>query len=197
MENRFEWSAWLSQWNAILLKRLDRSNLPYYSSDVRQAIKAKVLGSPPASEPDLQALETRLGVQLPPSYRAFLLTSNGFLQPGMVVPRLFTCQEVDWFRVIEHERFDFWLSWRTKDRLRNRQIDDDTGLFLNDVESMLVISQQEESGSARYFLNSARVGADGEWEAYSYAHWRPGALRFASFWDLMQRELEYGRTYSE
>ena len=36
------------------------------------------LGYAGASSKKLPALETRLGNQLPPSYRAFLLTSNGW-----------------------------------------------------------------------------------------------------------------------
>lgn len=42
-----------------------------------EAIERGTLLRGPASEPDIDAAERRLGVRLPPTYRAFLLCSNG------------------------------------------------------------------------------------------------------------------------
>lgn len=53
------------------------------------------LGFPGAGEEEIAALEDRLGTRLPPSYRSFLRASNGFLQPGVIVPRLLATDEVD------------------------------------------------------------------------------------------------------
>jgi hypothetical protein len=41
-----------------------------------------------------------------------------------------------------------------------------------------------------YLLNPEVVGADGEWEAFFFAHWVPGVRRFPSFWALMLAEQE-------
>ncbi len=39
-------------------------------------------------------------------------------------------------------------------------------------------------------LNPRTVSDDGEWEAWFFASWIPGAYRYRSFWDLMQGEYE-------
>jgi hypothetical protein len=42
-------------------------------------------------------------------------------------------------------------------------------------------------------LNPEVVTPDGEWEAWYYASWRPGASRYRSFAELMIEELEMFR----
>jgi len=41
-----------------------------------------------------------------------------------------------------------------------------------------------------YLLNPKIVTEDGEWEAWLFANWIPGAIRYRSFWDLMQAEYK-------
>ncbi|MER6977287.1 hypothetical protein [Streptomyces carpinensis] len=41
-----------------------------------------------------------------------------------------------------------------------------------------------------YLLNPCVVTSDGEWEAWYLAHWLPGAVRYRSFWDLMNDEYK-------
>ncbi|MCB9457585.1 MAG: SMI1/KNR4 family protein [Anaerolineaceae bacterium] len=188
---QYDWTTWLKRWNTLLIEKLDPDDYPYYEPGVIQAVRSGWLGSEASSQEQIEELETRLGKVLPPSYRQFLRVSNGFQQPGMLVPRLLSCRDVDWLHVIEKDSFDSWLTWRAQELSRTEQRGDDTRFFLQHIESMVVISEKEVSGSARYLLNAARAGTDGEWEAYHYAHWRPGAIRFASFWHLMQRELDY------
>lgn len=47
-----------------------------------------------------------------------------------------------------------------------------------------------DSGSGLYLLNPRIVTAEGEWEAWFFAHWLPGANRYRSFWELMQGEYQ-------
>jgi hypothetical protein len=47
-----------------------------------------------------------------------------------------------------------------------------------------------EGDSAIYLLNPQVVASQGEWEAWYFANWLPGAQRYRSFWDLMQAEYE-------
>lgn len=44
--------------------------------------------------------------------------------------------------------------------------------------------------SAIYLLNPLVVTTDGEWEAWCFANWFPGARRHRTFWELMQYELQ-------
>jgi hypothetical protein len=56
------------------------------------------------------------------------------------------------------------------------------------LQTALEIS--EDTGDGVCLLNSKVVFPDGEWEAWFFAHWIPGAHRYRSFWDLMQAERE-------
>lgn len=44
--------------------------------------------------------------------------------------------------------------------------------------------------SAVYLLNPEVRTPSGEWEAWFFANWNPGACRYRSFWEMMQRECQ-------
>ncbi|MER6556671.1 SMI1/KNR4 family protein [Streptomyces sp. NPDC001027] len=52
----------------------------------RSPLRTRWLGLPPASEERIRSSEERLGHRLPPSYRAFVAVSDGYvlLDPGDV-----------------------------------------------------------------------------------------------------------------
>ena len=186
-----EWGPWLGEWNRHLLRRLDPTEATAFADDpvTAEAIASGWLGFPPATEAQVRALEARLGASLPPSYRSFLLTSNGFRQPGVLVPRLLAAEEVDWFRARHQEdTIDAWMTGATADPGPGSP-EHDPGAFEHDLPSTLQVSAVELSGTAVYLLNPRVVGADGEWEAFYFAHWVPGAVRYPSFRALMEHEL--------
>ncbi|RJL33649.1 SMI1/KNR4 family protein [Bailinhaonella thermotolerans] len=61
------------------------------------------MGAPGASEEEIAALERRLGVSLPPSYRQFLAVSDGWREfwedeePGLLLP----AAKVGWTRDLD------------------------------------------------------------------------------------------------
>jgi cell wall assembly regulator SMI1 len=86
-----DWTALLKRWSkelsqTELAKRLDP---PAESSDW--------LGFAPAADDDIAAAERRLGVLLPPSYRAFLKTSNGWRRTTPFIGRVRPVAEINWF----------------------------------------------------------------------------------------------------
>jgi hypothetical protein len=111
------------------------------------------LGAPGDTETELVALQT----------------SNGFLQPNVLVPRLLPAREVDWFRTAHQDTIDAWSH----------------GAYL---PTALQVSAVEHGGTAVYLLNPRVVAADGEWEAFYFAHWVPGVDRYPSFRALMEAE---------
>ncbi|MBI1257440.1 MAG: hypothetical protein GC204_08210 [Chloroflexi bacterium] len=190
----YDWKTWLERWNRELFDHLDMEEFFEYMQPQQdiptEVITARWFGYPGAAEAEIEALETRLGgVRLPPSYRQFLQVSNGFRQPSELVHRIFDTSEVEWFRVNHQEQIDIMLDphlpWRDRPRVFTP---DDYELYMPDA---LVISATEIAGSATYLLNPRVVNEDGEWEAFYYANWVPGADRYPSFWDLMQREYDY------
>lgn len=182
-----DWEPWLREWNRALLASYDPGK---YSAFVDPAVvtagrlASGWLGERGATEEQLTALEARLGMTLPPSYRSFLQVSNGFLQPGMIVPRLLGAEEVDWYRARHQDTIHVWTG--TLGELGGA---DEPDTFERHLPSCLQVSEVERIGSAVYLLNPEVVDADGEWEAFYFAHWVPGADRYPSFRALMEREL--------
>jgi hypothetical protein len=188
-----DWQSWLTQWNRELLERLD---LTHYNAFIGPDITPEIvatggLGYPGATEEQITAFEASLGVTLPPSYRAFLSVSNGFRQPGMIVPRLLALEEVDWFRVRNQDTIDTWVSG-LEHSLREAPhiLETESDPFERYLPTALEISAYETVGTVIYLLNPKIVTSEGEWEALYFAHWIPGAERYPSFWELMQAERE-------
>lgn len=181
-----DWEPWLREWNRALLASYDPGK---YSAFVDPAVVTPErlasgwLGAPGATENQLAALESRLGRRLPPSYRSFLQVSNGFIQPGVIVPRVLGTDEADWYRAGHQDVIDVWT-----EALRGQ---DTAGrdTFERHLPSCLQVSEVERVGSAVYLLNPEVVDAAGEWEAFYFAHWVPGANRYPSFRALMEQEL--------
>src|SRR5437764_1500142 len=61
-----------------------------------EVIASGWLGYAPASHEQIEGAEKRLGVTLPPSYRAFLLVSNGWRDTGHFIERLWGAGEISW-----------------------------------------------------------------------------------------------------
>jgi len=138
---------------------------------------------PPASESEVSQLEERLGVSLPPSYRQFLLYSNGW---GIEEYSLLPVAEVGWLRDVEPSTIEAWS-------LPSGEVPDDLyfvygkeqnshfirGEYLPDT---LLVGQWDGD----LLLNPHVMTSDGEWEAWLLAAWMAGAERQRSFWDLMK-----------
>ena len=108
---------------------------------------------PGAAEAEIQATERRLGVRLPPSYRAFLLVSNGFACPSSFIPELYGAAAVERFAVHNAQWADAY-----------RQLYPDLG-------ECLPVSAVGDG--AVVLLNPSLVNADGEWATYFFANWIP------------------------
>jgi HEAT repeat protein len=170
---------------------------------------------PPASEEAIVALEARLGATLPPSYRAFLAITDGaaafpawgnvVADPGSDPSRATGLRDtatVDW--IFNGDRLMVSI---VSDLAEDPADPDDHPLYLARVperEYLLDgIVQHPEGGSEKAghirhvlqistnidgyatYLNPLVVDADGEWEAWDYGVKTLGAIRYASFRDLL------------
>ena len=135
-----------------------------------EALAGRWLGSDGATEEEIAAAETRLGVELPPTYRAFLSTTNGFGPVGFFVRRLRPVEELVWLRDEDPELMATWTE-ETQD---------------SELAETLAVS--EEYDGARVLLNPTVLDDDGEWEAWFFAHWVPGAERHGSFRTLVEEK---------
>ena len=154
----------------------------------------------------------RLGTSLPPSYRAFLTFSNGWRNLGAYKWNLWSTEDVDWFRVRNQDWIDAYVDHLDPDEWDGPHSVPDAEYFnygtlpygqgqgeerLEYLPSMLEVS--DVGDAAILLLNPEIVSPDGEWEAWDFANWHPGAWRYRSFWEMMQalHSIFLGRRSSE
>jgi hypothetical protein len=191
MAGSYDWQGLLTAWNAELLEAPD--DFVRIPPEVRTS---GWLGSSGATPQDLDAAESRLHITLPPSYREFLAFTNGWRTTGTFIDRVWPAGDVEWFRVRNRDWIDaytvgltgfrsaisdedYFIYGRAQDPARFRPEYLRTALEISDV-----------GDSAIYLLNPETIDAKGEWEAWLFANWLPGATRHRSFWDLMRAEYE-------
>ena len=119
-----QWRRFLQRWSDKWLARDEK--FP------RQVRERRWLGSQPATDKQISQLEKRLGYRLPPSYRNFLLTTNGWLRTSFCIARIRPVSEVDWLESDTPELldgsspeeggdFDVWLNGDLVHSLRDSQ----------------------------------------------------------------------------
>lgn len=158
---------------------------------------------PPATPDEVTALEQRLGVDLPPSYRAFLLTSNGahaapsfgaVEDPSAGEAGLLDTDQVAWLRDHDPELIAIWdelaelgLSISEEEYADHSRPQDPVQLKTDQMAHLLQVSAVADGYAT--FLNPLVVAPDGEWEAWDFGTKLPGALRHRSFADLLRQSL--------
>jgi hypothetical protein len=203
-QSPFDWQAFLQQVSGDLL-----SDPVILDVAPDEAITACWLGYESASEDAIWSLEHRLGVRLPPSYRSFLAASNGWRNCGPFIDNLWPCDEVRWFNERNQDWIDAYMHPYEKipelclvcpeGMLQTPTVTDEEyftygenqnpGHFRTEyLQTALEISDRGDS--AILLLNPQIVRKDGEWEAWLFANWLPGAKRYGSFLELMRGEHE-------
>ena len=193
--DRAGWYSFLQRWSTKLLE----SGL--YPSDLLQSfIASSWLGFPGASDEQIVQAETRLGVTLPPSYRTFLGVSNGWHIADLLTERLWSAEEIEWFATRHQDWIDAWAEAgqlaATQYGEQSPVSDESYLIYGKDqntnatfrqeyLQTALEISTNSPDSSAIYLLNPRIVDSDGEWEAWFFADWLPGAYRYRSFESLM------------
>lgn len=172
-----DWQKFLSKWSHDVIRYKGYADNHHITGAM---LAERWLGYEPASEAEIEALEARLKVTLPPSYKAFLRVSNGWL---ISRPRLFGCDQVDWHIKLDPDNIEGWSIGFGKNL---DELDDD---FLErDLGATLQIS--EADGTEYYLLNPRRIYKSGEWQAWHFAHWIPGAWPFRSFESMMRNQYK-------
>lgn len=203
--NSFNWESFLRQWSRELIESMmdNPERLP------PAVIESKWLGYPSATEEQIARAEARLGMALPPSYREFLKVTNGWRQTTPFIYRLWSTEDIEWFSV----RHQDWISTFVErygnsslnldlsgnGRLVTPSISDTDYLIYGDeqdcsklrVEYLHKVLEISDIGeSTVYLLNPQVMTEDGEWEAWFFGDWLPGADRYRSFQEMMLAEYE-------
>ena len=198
----FDWKYFLNQWSQIALELVEtsQSNLP------KEVYESGWLGYPGATEAQISHVEHRLNVTFPPSYREFLKITNGWRQTTPFINRIWAIEDVEWFSVRHHKWIEMFTirhskklctrSSHNKVRSHVSIVDQDYFIYGDNqdcsqvrveyLQTALEISEKGESSI--YLLNPQVITEDGEWEAWFFCDWLPGADRYRSFQDMMQAE---------
>jgi hypothetical protein len=128
----------------------------------------------PGDAAAVAALEQRVGVPLPPSYREFLEFCDGIPVTGAGIAGLRGPATVGWFRDLESEWFQIW---REMDDDGSDEPNEDVGLMAR----ALLVSQP---GDQALLLDPEDVDpATGEWACYTFSNFAPGSRRVGTFQD--------------
>ncbi|MFG2622748.1 SMI1/KNR4 family protein [Streptomyces sp. NPDC048507] len=169
-ESQFDWRAFLVRWSG------EWADGPGEGDGA--ARRARWLGSVPAGEERIAAMERRLGVRMPPSYREFLAVSDGWRHAGGFVRLLAGTADAHWHDDASglSEVFEGYVDEDSGPGQRREAGIWRRGLRL-DVES-----------DATYVLMDPEdVGEGGEWAVYTWAGWRAAPPeRFADFGAFMR-----------
>jgi hypothetical protein len=181
-----DWKALMQEWNERVLASARSDNLPL------EVKNAKWLGFPPASDAQIASVEERLGIPLPPSYRAFLKTTNGWHGLSHAIDRVWGTDEVTWFKNAHKD----WIAAYTRPRPDGRrdEVPDEeyfayeTPMDFRPTHLRETLQVSEVGDAAVLLLNPQVIDTSGEWEAWFFANWNPGAHRFRSFRELIESE---------
>jgi hypothetical protein len=150
-------------------------------------------GNPSASEQQLAAVEEKLKIKLPPSYRTFLRASNGWKFASDMAPVIRPVEKIRWFRKEHKDWYEAYqmstepLSVMEKDYFDYAN-QDCAEFEIKHLAQALCIS--EIGDDAVVLLNPMVIWPDGEWEAWFFSNSSPGATRYRSFAGWMSQELD-------
>ncbi|WP_405731056.1 SMI1/KNR4 family protein [Streptomyces sp. NBC_01537] len=176
-----DWTSFLRTWSdeRIAVRDLDD-----------ESVRHGWLGCEPATQDEIAAVETRLGLRLPPSYRRFLEASNGWRWAGEFVSELCSTGSVGLLRDMTDFLFEMLDEFEQEDLAEEGEDPEDEAVHRAGRWGRAV--QVSLEGDLTWFLlDPGDVNAEGEWAAYSYASWRgEGPKRYESFADLMYANFQ-------
>ena len=206
----FDWEKFLRRWSQAILESMDdeeKQQLP------EAVLDSGWLGYPGATEDQIAKVEKRLRRKLPPSYREFLKVTNGWRQ---IAPQTencnhrlwstedierFSARHMQWIKAFteRHEMIEFSLDdpHELDDHWEPLGISDEDYFVYGDSQDpskirteylRTAIEISDVGVDSIYLLNPQIVTPDGEWEAWFFADYLPGADRYRSFGEMMAAE---------
>ena len=208
----FDWESFLRQWSQAILETMDEEEQQLLPPEV---LASGWLGYPGATEAEIGRAEARLRVKLPPSYREFLKVTNGWRQTADQANtfnhRFWSTEDVErfatrhpqWIRsfiqhqettdiALDDEPYDLDNQWESigisdNDYFKYGEEQDPSKLRVEYLQTAIAIS---DVGLGSIYLLNPQVAPDGEWEAWFFADYLPGADRYRSFQEMMEAEYQ-------
>lgn len=186
-----EWHQFLLNWQQQVLESNEYVKAFYVLDVFPELADGPVV--PSGSAEAVEALETRLGKELPASYRNFLLAAEGWAHITMFA-RFLPPAEVGWFYDTNKDWVDVWIEGSgdydvtDEDYFVYGAEQDCINIRAAYMKSCLKLSTDEDGYV--FLLNPEITTEDGEWEAWAFGAKLPGAMRFRTFEDMMRAEYE-------
>ncbi len=189
----FNWDVLLKKFSRKLIEERDEEDWEL----TPDMVKSGWLGYPAASEAEIVEAETRLNTQFPPSYRAFLAVSNGWRNSDWTEMHLYSTAEIDWFTSRNQQWIDAWLSNADDLTVSDEKYfvygADQNCVHLRREYLSTALEVSSDSGDGDVFLLIPEVVSEtGEWEAWHFGNKLPGANRYRSFYELMEKVVNQG-----
>ncbi|MFE4366676.1 SMI1/KNR4 family protein [Streptomyces sp. NPDC056835] len=184
----YNWRPFLERWSADWL---DSPGVRGRGDVDETVLRDRWLGFPAAGEDRITELEARLGVTLPPTFRSFLATTDGWRPAGTAVSRVGAAEGVHWYgdpdglQAVDEGALDEHAS--EEEVLR-------AGMW----GRALRLSAAPDT--VEVLLDPGDPDANGEWAAYLHRGGAGGERpeRHGSFMDLMQALFrEFHRAQSD
>jgi hypothetical protein len=174
----------------------DVSKTVIENGDLRDQFKNEIesnwLGFDGVSDEKIKIHENRLKAILPPSYKEFLKTTNGFKQLNCFVWDILPLEKIDWLRNFDES---FYEQYSTEFYETFNANDEEYFIYgeeqkTTDFRSEYLIKSLTVSdwGDSAMVLLNPEVKFGDEWEAWMFAIWHLGPIRYKSFEELMKEE---------
>ena len=196
------WAHICEAWSDEMIDILVRIETTEIFEDEEVLAKEKrSLCFPPATESQIAKLESRLGLNLPPTYRAFLMYTNGFLQLAMGggPGRFLIADEVNFYKHLYPDKYKIFSQIESKTPDKEYFVygsKQDPARYRTSYAKDLIAVSSHDSSTV-YLLNPTVTFDNGEYESW-YFDFHGGAVRYKSFFDLMTAEkIRSVRGYKE
>jgi len=182
-----DWQSLLNEMNRLVFNCELSEEVP------EDVLKRGWLGEPPASEEDIAGAELRLGLDLPPSYKAFLRAANGWHWPHPEVRMILPVERIE--RIADSNNPDV-AAWRAACKQLQVVLAIQKGLAPGErVEAeVLDFIAKIEIGLPRkpgveglIFLDPISVSVSGEMQTASFPNWK---AHRGPFWQFMLNARE-------
>src|SRR5262245_7923234 len=188
----YSWQSFLMQWSKEVL------NSDYYRNKLPpEVVNSGWLGYPGATEERILSAESRLHTRLPSSYRDFIKVTNGWRLVGSFIYNIWPLEQIEWLFVGNQSFIDNWIKQESRISQSAPVLDDEYFVYGDGQESTAIRGAYLQSAlqisdweNSAIFLLNPEVIHEGEWEAWFYANWLPGANRYRSFWEMLKMEYE-------
>ena len=186
-----DWNEFLERWNERIFDIVDKEdeeNIEWYEDFYPEVMEYRQCLRTGATEMQIVKLEQKLQTKLSVGYRNFLLASNGF----EILNRhceIYGTDKIDWFINENQNWVDAWND--SDEEIGDEQYfqygahQDCCQLRRKYMKTALQISSTEDGDV--YLLNPLIIDRRNEWEAWDFGNKNPGAFRYRSFWEIMQK----------